>query len=110
MPSLRSKGWEPVLSSGPGQETLAEGAAALLGCRRVPSLDVRETATLLARSALLAAPDTGFLHLADALAIPSISWFSHLPSWRNGPRFAPHLVFDRVQPDLKLMAEFVESL
>lgn len=110
IPLVRGRGWEPVLSSGPGQEKLAEEAAATLGCRRAPSLDVRETAALLAKSALLAAPDTGFLHLADALGIPSISWFSHLPSWRNGPRFSPHLTFDRAQPDPRAMGGFVESL
>lgn len=110
LPAMRAKGWEPVLSSGPGQEVLAEEAGSRLGCRRVPPLGVRETASLLSRSALLAAPDTGFLHLADALAIPTISWFSHLPAWRNGPRFARHLAFDRIAPDLKAMAGFVEAL
>ena len=110
VPALRSKGWEPVLSSGPGQESMAEQAAALLDCRRAPSLDVRETASLLTRSALLAAPDTGFLHLADALGIPTVSWFSHLPAWRNGPYFSRHLAFDRVVPDPKALTAFVESL
>jgi heptosyltransferase-1 len=109
-PVLKTKGWEPVLSWGPGQEVLAEGARAALGCPLLPALGIRETAALLARSALLAAPDTGFLHLADALAIPTISWFTHLPSWRNGPRFARHLAFDRVPPDPRTMGEFVEAL
>ena len=110
LPALKAKGWEPVLSAGPGQEAMAEAAGGVLGCRRVPPLDVRETAALLIRAALLVAPDTGFLHLADALGVPTLSWFSHLPSWRNGPRFAPHLVFDKVEPDSKAMGEFVENL
>jgi heptosyltransferase-1 len=110
LPPMRARGWEPVLSSGPGQEALAREAVAVLGCRTAPPFGVRETAFLLARSALLAAPDTGFLHLADALGIPTISRFTHLPSWRNGPRFSPHLVFDRVPPDPQTMAQFVEAL
>ncbi len=110
IPSLRARGWEPVLSSGPGQEPMAEQAAAHLGCRRMPPLDVRETAALLSVAACLAAPDTGFLHLADALGVPTLSWFTRLPAWRNGPRFSRHLVFDRIPPDPRTMGEFVEAL
>lgn len=46
---------------------------------------VRRVAWILERSALVLAPDTGPLHIARALGVPTIGLYGHTNPWRVGP-------------------------
>jgi heptosyltransferase I len=50
-----------------------------------PPTDLHELASLLRRSALMVANDTGPLHLAAALGTPSLGLFGPTRAERNGP-------------------------
>lgn len=81
----RERGWTPVVSWGPGDEERAERLARLAGARRIPALDFRGLARVMARAAFFAAGDTGPLHLADALGVPTVALFGPTDPARNGP-------------------------
>jgi ADP-heptose:LPS heptosyltransferase len=106
---LRERSMELIVSCGPGQEERGGAAAQALRGVPVPLFSVREMALLIAKAACVIAPDTGFLHVADGLRIPTISSFTHLPPERNGPYFTPGLTFWRVPPDPARMAAFMEG-
>lgn len=99
-----------IVSCGPGQEERGRAAAEALPGVPVPLFSVREMALLIGKAACVIAPDTGFLHVADGLRIPTISFFTQWPPERNGPYFAPGLTFWREPPDAAKMAEFIEGL
>jgi lipopolysaccharide heptosyltransferase I len=76
----------PVVSWGPGDED----RAALLGARltkapKIPPLDFRGLARVIARASLFVAGDTGPVHLADALGIPALALFGPDARRRNTP-------------------------
>jgi len=84
--ALNAKGFKVVINAGPGEESLAQevnvasdGVAAVLS----PSLD--ELIALTRRASLVIAGDTGPLHLASALGIPSVGIFGPTDPARNGP-------------------------
>lgn len=80
------RGWSPVVSWGPGDESRAERLASLVpGSIRAPLLDVPSLARLAAAARLFAAGDTGPLHLADALGTPTLALFGPTDARRNGP-------------------------
>jgi len=81
----RDRGLSPVVSWGPGDEARAERLGALAGARRIPALDFRGLARVVARAAFFAAGDTGPLHLADALGVPTVALFGPTDPARNGP-------------------------
>lgn len=90
--------FSPVISWGPGDETRAARMAKMLpGAAVAPSLDYCGLARLAAASALFVGGDTGPLHLADALGVPTLSLFAagvRNPSWRNGPYRGTAVTFD----------------
>ncbi len=76
----------PVISWGPGDEARAERLAALLpGASRPPLLDFPGLARLYSSSRLFVGGDTGPLHLADALSVPTLALFGPTDPQRNGP-------------------------
>ncbi len=80
------RGVHPVISWGPGDETRAERLAALLPrASRPPLLDFAGLARLYAASHLFVGGDTGPLHLADALGVPTLALFGPTDPDRNGP-------------------------
>jgi heptosyltransferase-1 len=81
----RERGVSPVVSWGPGDETRAEALSRLLGAPAIPALDFRGLARVIAGSAFFAAGDTGPLHLADALGVPTVALFGPTELARNGP-------------------------
>ena len=111
----RHTGWKILISTGPGEEDLAdelvrssEGTAEPASANSLPSL-----IALLAGSRLVLGGDTGPLHLAHALAVPTV--FVHGPTdpVASGPYGAPeraiwhqlpcsfcHRVFSEVKPCL----------
>jgi heptosyltransferase-1 len=79
------RGIAPVVSWGPGDEARAEALASHLGAVSMPPLDFRGLARVVAGATFFAAGDTGPLHLADALGVPTVALFGPTDIVRNGP-------------------------
>jgi heptosyltransferase-1 len=77
---------QPVVSWGPGDEERSRRLVSLLpDFRRPPLLDLPGLARLLSQAALFVGGDTGPLHLADALGIPTLAFYGPTDAERNGP-------------------------
>jgi len=76
-----------VLLWGPGEEALVREIAEGLTVHPIlaPRTSLIELAVLLRRSALMVGGDTGPLHLAAALGIPTLGLYGPTPGRRNGP-------------------------
>ena len=76
-----------VLNLGPGEEPLASDIES--NCRRANpqrfSGTLRALIALMRRSRLMVGPDTGPLHLAAALGVPTVGLFGPTDPRRNGP-------------------------
>ena len=76
-----------VLNCGPGEEPLAQQVQQ--ACRRqkppIYSGNLKGLMALLRRSRLMVGPDTGPLHLAAALGVPTVGLFGPTDPGRNGP-------------------------
>jgi len=107
---LGERNMELVVSCGPGQEDLGNAASEALPGICAPVFSIREMGVLIEKAACVLAPDTGFLHIADGLRKPTISYYTHLPPERNGPYFTRGLTFWRKPPDPAEMAAFLEAL
>ncbi len=82
----RERGFFPVISWGPGDEArLARMAELLPNARRPPLLDLPALAHVIAAASLFVGGDTGPLHLADALGVPTLALFGPTASRRNAP-------------------------
>jgi len=81
----RERGIAPVVSWGPGDEARADALAGLTGAPRIPPLDFRGLARVIASAAFFAGGDTGPLHLADALGVPTVALYGPTDPVRNGP-------------------------
>ncbi len=79
------RGIAPVVSWGPGDEPRAEDLSRRLGAASLPALDFRGLARVAAAASFFAAGDTGPLHLADALGVPTVALFGPTDPVRNGP-------------------------
>jgi heptosyltransferase-1 len=91
----------PVISWGPGdEERAARLCARLPSAARIPPLDFRGLAHVMARSRIFVAADTGPVHLADALGVPALALFGpgaqrrNVPE-RNGPYRGAALGYDQ---------------
>jgi heptosyltransferase-1 len=83
---LRERGLVPIVSWGPGDERRAERLRALLPKRPpMPALGFAGLARVMRATALFVAGDTGPLHLADALGVPTLALFGPTDPSRNGP-------------------------
>jgi lipopolysaccharide heptosyltransferase I len=91
----------PVISWGPGdEERVARLSARLPSATRIPPLDFRGLAHVMARARIFVAADTGPVHLADALGVPALALFGpgaqrrNVPE-RNGPYRGAALGYDQ---------------
>jgi heptosyltransferase-1 len=91
----------PVISWGPGdEERVARLSARLPSAARIPPLDFRGLAHVMARARIFVAADTGPVHLADALGVPALALFGpgaqrrNVPE-RNGPYRGAALGYDQ---------------
>jgi heptosyltransferase-1 len=88
----RDYGLQVVLNSGPGEETLAREVQE--ACRQsrplVYSGAIPGLIALLRRARLAVGPDTGPLHLAAALGVPTVALYGPTDPRRNGPYGARH--------------------
>jgi len=84
-----------LLSRGPGDRELVSRIRTLSrsAAREAPECStLAHLAALLSRSDLLVAPDTGVLHLADALRRPLVALFGPKDPAVYGPRYAPRRI------------------
>jgi lipopolysaccharide heptosyltransferase I len=91
----------PVISWGPGDEDrVALLSARLPSAAKIPPLDFRGLAHVMARARLFVAADTGPVHLADALGVAALALFGpgahrrNVPE-RNGPYRGSALGYDQ---------------
>ncbi len=83
---IRERQISTVVSWGPGDERRAERLRALLPRRPpLPRLGFAGLARVIREAALFVAGDTGPLHLADALGVPTLALFGPTDPSRNGP-------------------------
>ena len=87
----RDRGIAPVVSWGPGDERRAEALSRLLEAPRIPGTNFADLARIISEAAFFAAGDTGPLHLADALGVPTLALFGPTDPVRNGPSRAGSL-------------------
>lgn len=82
-------GFSVVLTGGPGDRDSRIAREVERAAREPVTValtgSVRWMASILARSALVIAPDTGPLHVARALEIPVVGIYGHTNPWRVGP-------------------------
>ena len=84
--SLLDDGLRVVVNAGPGERALAEKVAGVCGgAARIAECSIAELIALTRRAALMVAGDTGPLHLAAALAVPTVAIFGPTDPGRNGP-------------------------
>jgi heptosyltransferase-1 len=82
----RDLGLYPAISWGPGDEPRVARLSALLPCAaKLPPLDFRGLAQVMALAGLFVAGDTGPVHLADAVGVPSLALFGPDSRRRNVP-------------------------
>jgi lipopolysaccharide heptosyltransferase I len=92
-----------VVLWGPGEESLRDTVLASAMSGRVvpaPKTDILEMMELIRRSSLVITNDTGPLHIAVALGIPSVSFFGPSDADRNGPYGKRHRVVQANVPCL----------
>ena len=83
---MRRRGLHPILSWGPGDEDrIGRLRASLPEASVAPRLDFRGLARVSTAANLFVAGDTGPLHLADALGVPTLALFGPTDPERNGP-------------------------
>ena len=84
------RGLQVTVVWGPGQRGLAESivAGAGPGVTLAPATSLLELAALLARCAAVVGGDTGPVHLAASLGVPTVAIFVTTDPERNGPRGA----------------------
>jgi ADP-heptose:LPS heptosyltransferase len=93
---LHGHGLPVVVVGGKGDEgagdTITEG---ILGCNLAGRTSLAETAAVLSRSLLLVTGDSGVLHMAVALCVPTVSLFGPGIARKWAPRGENHIVLNR---------------
>ena len=101
--TLRAAGITPVLPSGnaverASAEELARAGMAIsgsaMGARPVvaPPISLAQAAALLGGATAVVGVDTGLLHLASALDVPTVGLFGATPRWRYAPYWSSHAI------------------
>jgi heptosyltransferase-1 len=81
-----------------------------------PAMSLPEAASLLAGARVVVGVDTGLLHLASALDVPTVGLFGATPRWRYAPYWSTHAInlgsFGELgaQPALVTVVEALERL
>ncbi len=84
---LAEQGLTVVIAWGPGEREVATGLAHTTGGRAIvaPPTDLLQLTGLLGQSALVIGSDTGPLHIAASLGVPTVGVFLTTSPLRNGP-------------------------
>ncbi|HNX49085.1 MAG TPA: lipopolysaccharide heptosyltransferase I [Thermoanaerobaculaceae bacterium] len=85
---LARRGRPVTVAWGPGERALAEEIAAGAGAQVqvAPPTTIPELASLLSEAGLVVGGDTGTVHLAASLGVPTVGIFVATDPTRNGPR------------------------
>lgn len=85
---LEASGLRPVLLGGPRERPIAEQVAAVSRCIDTTGNSVGEAIAILAQCALAVGGDSGLVHAARALGVPTVAVFGPTPSdvHQFGPR------------------------
>ncbi len=90
---LRKIGLRSFINYGPGELELAQGVAAGSdGTAEPVSCTLPQLVALTRRAALFIGGDTGPLHMAAALKVPTVALFGPTDPARNGPYWKPSVV------------------
>jgi heptosyltransferase-1 len=91
--ALAQRGFHAFVNVGPGEEKLGEAAVAAAGhsASLLPAT-LAQLIAMLRRSALAIGGDTGPLHLASAMEVPTVGIYGPTDPARNGPYHSPHRV------------------
>lgn len=90
---LGGAGLRSLVNFGPGEESLAETIARASGRAAEPvSCDLAELIAITRRAALFVGGDTGPMHLAATLKVPTVALFGPTDPARNGPYWTPSFV------------------
>ena len=91
---VKEQGVRILISWGPGERALADGVARAMSEKGViaPETDLKQLTALIKRCRLLVTGDTGPLHIAAALGVPTVSLFGPSDPARNGPYGHGHAV------------------
>ena len=92
---LARSGRKAVLMGGPAERKLLEGRAIPQGVSVAPELALRPFAATIVNARAVLSADTGPMHLAVALGVPTVQLFNHTEPWRFGYGHLPeHRVLD----------------
>jgi heptosyltransferase I len=90
---LAGVGLKSLINYGPGEENLANAVVASSdGTAETASCDLAHLIALTRRASLFIGSDTGPMHLASALKIPTVALFGPTDPARNGPYWKPSIV------------------
>jgi heptosyltransferase-3 len=81
---LVRSGRKAVLMGGPAERKLLEGLTVPAGVIIAPELPLRAFAAAIVNARAVLTADTGPMHLAIALGVPTVQLFSHTEPWRFG--------------------------
>jgi heptosyltransferase I len=91
--ALAQRGFHAFVNVGPGEEKLGEAAvAASRGTATILPATLAQLIAILRRTTLAIGGDTGPLHLASALQVPTVGIYGPTDPARNGPYHSPHRV------------------
>jgi len=91
---VKEHGVRILIAWGPGERALADGVARSMSEKAViaPETDLKQLTALIKRCRLLVTGDTGPLHIAAALEVPTVSLFGPSDPARNGPYGHGHAI------------------
>lgn len=88
-------GRKAVLMGGPAERAAMSGLSLPPGVVLAPQLPLRRFAAVLKNARAVLTADTGPMHLAAAVGVPTVELFSHTEPWRFGYGHLPeHLVLE----------------
>ncbi len=97
-------GWRSVVTSGPGEEALANSVVTHSRSGAVELLDstLKQFFALAQQSKLFLGGDTGPLHLAAAAGTPIVGIYGPTPARRNGPFAKDDVIIERFDLDCRV--------
>jgi len=108
---LANSGLAVVVAWGPGEEPLARAIVGGAGPGPVlaPPTTIRDLAELLAGAAAVVGGDTGPVHLAASLGVPTVGVFVATDPRRNGPRGRGARAVPGIPPDVEAVERAVRA-
>lgn len=91
---LVRSGRKAVLTGGPAERKLLAGRAIPQGVIVAPELPLRAFAAAIINARAVLTADTGPMHLAIALGVPTLQLFSHTEPWRFGYDLPGHALLE----------------